>query len=113
MDARIYCRRILPIGLLYCGSLVCSNVVYLYLNISFIQMLKVFYFLSIGGNMLKILGGWPCCHTYHELVLEGRKTLDWSLHQHSHHNTQRRNGRVGGDQVFMAGFRFPVRESSL
>lgn len=46
MDARMYCRTILPIGLLYCGSLVCSNVVYLYLNISFIQMLKVLTLLS-------------------------------------------------------------------
>ena len=30
----------MPIGLLYSGSLVCSNVVYLYLSVAFIQMLK-------------------------------------------------------------------------
>lgn len=33
-------RTILPIGLLYSGSLVCSNLVYLYLSVAFIQMLK-------------------------------------------------------------------------
>ena len=40
MDRRLYIRTILPIGLLYSGSLVCSNVVYLYLSVPFIQMLK-------------------------------------------------------------------------
>ncbi|KAL6402256.1 hypothetical protein AUP68_14726 [Ilyonectria robusta] len=35
-----YLRTILPIGVLYSGSLVCSNVVYLYLSVAFIQMLK-------------------------------------------------------------------------
>lgn len=33
-------RTILPIGILYSGSLICSNVVYLYLSVAFIQMLK-------------------------------------------------------------------------
>jgi hypothetical protein len=41
MNRRMYARTMVPIGLLYSGSLVCSNIVYLYLNISFIQMLKV------------------------------------------------------------------------
>lgn len=41
MDGRTYVRMIIPIGILYSGSLVCSNIVYLYLNVSFIQMLKV------------------------------------------------------------------------
>ncbi|KAL0943689.1 DUF250 domain membrane protein [Colletotrichum truncatum] len=40
MTGRIYLRAIVPIGLLYSGSLVCSNLVYLYLSVSFIQMLK-------------------------------------------------------------------------
>ncbi|KAF7550848.1 hypothetical protein G7Z17_g5443 [Cylindrodendrum hubeiense] len=35
-----YLRTILPIGILYSGSLVFSNVVYLYLSVAFIQMLK-------------------------------------------------------------------------
>ena len=33
--------KIAPIGLLYSGSLVCSNMAYIYLNVGFIQMLKV------------------------------------------------------------------------
>lgn len=41
MTPRVYMRAIVPIGLLYSGSLVCSNVVYLYLNVSFVQMIKV------------------------------------------------------------------------
>jgi hypothetical protein len=33
-------RAVVPIGILYSGSLVCSNLVYLYLEVAFIQMLK-------------------------------------------------------------------------
>ncbi|KAH6611255.1 triose-phosphate transporter [Trichoderma cornu-damae] len=40
VTGRLYLRTILPIGLLYSGSLICSNVVYLYLSVSFIQILK-------------------------------------------------------------------------
>jgi drug/metabolite transporter (DMT)-like permease len=40
LTRRLYLRTILPIGLLYSGSLVCSNVVYVYLSVAFIQMLK-------------------------------------------------------------------------
>ncbi|KAK4645849.1 hypothetical protein QC761_205170 [Podospora bellae-mahoneyi] len=40
MTGRIYLRAIVPIGLLYSASLVCSNMVYLYLSVAFIQMLK-------------------------------------------------------------------------
>ncbi|KAG9250910.1 triose-phosphate transporter family-domain-containing protein [Emericellopsis atlantica] len=40
IDRRFFLRTILPIGILYSGSLVCSNVVYLYLSVPFIQMLK-------------------------------------------------------------------------
>lgn len=40
IDGRLYVRTILPIGILYSGSLVCSNAVYLYLSVPFIQMLK-------------------------------------------------------------------------
>ena len=41
MTGRVYLRAVMPIGLLYSGSLVCSNLVYLYLSVPFIQMLKV------------------------------------------------------------------------
>ncbi|KAJ0117748.1 triose-phosphate transporter [Diaporthe amygdali] len=40
MTGRTYMRAIMPIGLLYSGSLVCSNLTYLYLSVPFIQMLK-------------------------------------------------------------------------
>lgn len=40
LTRRLYLRTILPIGLLYSGSLVCSNLVYVYLSVAFIQMLK-------------------------------------------------------------------------
>ena len=41
MDATMFIRRILPIGLLFSGSLILSNTAYLYLSVSYIQMLKV------------------------------------------------------------------------
>ncbi|KAF5026710.1 hypothetical protein F66182_1199 [Fusarium sp. NRRL 66182] len=37
---RFYLTTILPIGIVSSGSLVCSNFVYLYLSVAFIQMLK-------------------------------------------------------------------------
>eukprot|EP00899_Mesostigma_viride_P013908 jgi/Mesvir1/22518/Mv18543-RA.1 len=39
-DAQRYCKQVLPIGALYAASLWMSNAVYIYLSISFIQMLK-------------------------------------------------------------------------
>jgi hypothetical protein len=41
MDMSTFVRRILPIGLLFSGSLILSNTAYLYLSVSYIQMLKV------------------------------------------------------------------------
>ncbi|GAA92392.1 integral membrane protein [Aspergillus luchuensis] len=52
MDGRTYIRMIIPIGILYSGSLVCSNIVYLYLNVSFIQMLKA------CGPIVTLLTSW-------------------------------------------------------
>ena len=40
MSGRLYLRAIVPIGLLYSASLVCSNLTYMYLSVAFIQMLK-------------------------------------------------------------------------
>jgi hypothetical protein len=40
MTGRIYLRAIVPIGVLFSASLVCSNQSYLYLSVAFIQMLK-------------------------------------------------------------------------
>lgn len=41
MNVRTYIRAIVPIGVLYSASLVCSNQAYLYLSVALIQMLKV------------------------------------------------------------------------
>ncbi|KAG0649005.1 putative sugar phosphate phosphate translocator [Hyphodiscus hymeniophilus] len=40
MTGKVYLRAIVPIGVLYSASLVCSNQTYLYLSVAFIQMLK-------------------------------------------------------------------------
>jgi hypothetical protein len=37
----MFIRSILPIGLLFSGSLILSNTAYLYLSVAYIQMLKV------------------------------------------------------------------------
>lgn len=41
MTRDMFVRSILPIGLLFSGSLILSNTAYLYLSVSYIQMLKV------------------------------------------------------------------------
>ncbi|CAJ2513237.1 Uu.00g013560.m01.CDS01 [Anthostomella pinea] len=40
MDAPTYMKAIVPIGVMFSLSLICGNVAYLYLSVSFIQMLK-------------------------------------------------------------------------
>ncbi|KAF2459668.1 DUF250 domain membrane protein [Lineolata rhizophorae] len=40
MTGRVYLRAIVPIGVLFSASLIFSNLTYLYLSVSFIQMLK-------------------------------------------------------------------------
>ncbi|KAH8883599.1 TPT-domain-containing protein [Thozetella sp. PMI_491] len=40
MDTATYCRAIVPIGIMFSVSLICGNLAYLYLSVSFIQMLK-------------------------------------------------------------------------
>jgi hypothetical protein len=41
MTGRVYLRAIVPIGCFFSLSLICGNKTYLYLNVAFIQMLKV------------------------------------------------------------------------
>jgi hypothetical protein len=41
MTGRVYLRAIVPIGVAFSLSLMCGNMTYLYLSVSFIQMLKV------------------------------------------------------------------------
>jgi len=52
MDKSTFVRRILPIGLLFSGSLILSNTAYLYLSVSYIQMLKVQPILVTCGQAL-------------------------------------------------------------
>lgn len=40
MTGHIYLRKIVPIGVMFSLSLICGNLTYLYLSVSFIQMLK-------------------------------------------------------------------------
>lgn len=42
MSRDVFVRAILPIGILFSGSLILSNKAYLYLSVSYIQMLKAF-----------------------------------------------------------------------
>ncbi|KAJ3570136.1 hypothetical protein NP233_g4593 [Leucocoprinus birnbaumii] len=42
MTKEMFTKSILPIGLLFSGSLILSNTAYLYLSVSYIQMLKAF-----------------------------------------------------------------------
>ncbi|KAK5999928.1 hypothetical protein QM012_005016 [Aureobasidium pullulans] len=52
MTKRTYMRAIVPIGLLFSLSLVCGNVTYLYLSVSFVQMLKA------AGPIAVLLATW-------------------------------------------------------
>lgn len=69
MTGRTYLRAVVPIGVFYSASLVCSNLVYLYLNVAFIQMLKaggpiavlvISYFWGVsrptGENVVNVVG---------------------------------------------------------
>ncbi|CZT04228.1 related to triose phosphate/3-phosphoglycerate/phosphate translocator [Rhynchosporium agropyri] len=42
MTGKVYLRAIVPIGVFFSLSLICGNLTYLYLSVSFIQMLKAF-----------------------------------------------------------------------
>ncbi|OBR11783.1 triose-phosphate transporter [Colletotrichum higginsianum IMI 349063] len=69
MTGRVYLRAVVPIGLLYSGSLVCSNLVYLYLSVSFIQMLKA------GAPVAVLFASWiwgvaePSMATFYNILL--------------------------------------------
>ena len=42
VDGRMFATRMLPVGFFMALTLVCGNTVYMYLSVSFIQMLKAF-----------------------------------------------------------------------
>jgi hypothetical protein len=62
MDGRTYLRAIVPIGLFFSLSLICSNQAYLYLSVAFIQMLKV----DLERACLNV-GYHASCPSYHDL----------------------------------------------
>lgn len=62
MTPQLYMRAIVPIGLFFSFSLICGNVAYLYLSVSFIQMLKVSNFPFELERNLTFTGSERCCH---------------------------------------------------
>ncbi|KAF2102071.1 TPT-domain-containing protein [Rhizodiscina lignyota] len=65
MTGRVYIRAIVPIGMFFSLSLICSNISYIYLSVSFIQMLKATtpvavlittWFLGLAPPSMKTLG---------------------------------------------------------
>ncbi|KAL4889770.1 triose-phosphate transporter family-domain-containing protein [Aspergillus ambiguus] len=52
MTPTFYTRSIAPIGVLYSGSLICSNIAFVYLDVSFSQMLKA------SGPVVSLLTAW-------------------------------------------------------
>ena len=55
MTKEMFTRSILPIGLLFSGSLILSNTAYLYLSVSYIQMLKVRVWMDLRAVFLLTL----------------------------------------------------------
>lgn len=55
VSREVYIRSILPIAMLFCGSLILSNKAYLYLSVSFIQMLKASASPSLEVSQLTLL----------------------------------------------------------
>jgi hypothetical protein len=52
MNVRLYITAIIPVGMCFSLSLILSNVVYLYLSMSFIQMLKASKFHCLSQKLL-------------------------------------------------------------
>ncbi len=53
MTKDMFVKSILPIGLLFSGSLILSNTAYLYLSVSYIQMLKVSHIFPAPVKVLR------------------------------------------------------------
>lgn len=68
MTKEMFIRSILPIGVLFSGSLILSNTAYLYLSVAYIQMLKVINMLfTTSRSILTIVGIHPCRNPSHIL----------------------------------------------
>jgi hypothetical protein len=79
-------RSILPIGLLFSGSLILSNTAYLYLSVAYIQMLKAYtFFLPPRLSVLNIrLGIQPRCHPPYLVVLPDTRAQPQTGHHRLH-----------------------------
>jgi hypothetical protein len=64
-----HCRTIVPIGGLYAGTLWLSNAAYLFLSVSFIQMLKVRFWNYTCATMLCTYRRWQWACPANQLVL--------------------------------------------
>ena len=62
MTKEMFIRSILPIGLLFSGSLILSNTAYLYLSVAYIQMLKVRKLFVIFAALTRPTGIYTCCY---------------------------------------------------
>lgn len=72
MTGRVYLRAIVPIGFAFSLSLMCGNMTYLYLSVSFIQMLKVCAILPcVPTHALTFLGYHARCSPPHQLGSQG------------------------------------------
>ncbi len=119
MTGKVYLRAILPIGVLYSLSLVCSNLTYLYLSVAFIQMLKVCVGCSSQSYASKLVTNLEhqlltplgcctrCCSCYRVCV--------WSGRAESRHLCQclcyccgSRIGIIRRDRILSCGFLIPA-----
>lgn len=74
MDIETYKRAILPIVILFSLSLIGGNLAYLYLSVSFIQMLKVWLLLGLMNPRLIGLGVHRSCDPFGQLGIQNRAT---------------------------------------
>lgn len=109
MMPMLYYRAVVPIGVLYSLSLVCSNLPYLYLSVAFIQMLKVGFSLipqdrhilrlPIPLTLLFPSGYRPCRGTPRLMVPQTRQTKRHGLSQYALHRLRHRHRLRGRNQV--------------
>ena len=66
MDVNMFAKSILPIGIFFSGTLILSNTAFLFLSVSFIQMLKVNpLFLRLHLVVYSIKGVLTSCNSSH------------------------------------------------
>lgn len=100
MTGQKYMRAVVPIGVVYSGSLVCSNLPYLYLSVPFIQMLKVrqrsysrFPHPMMLTNAVNIVG--RPRHSPPDILALGRRQAHTHRCPEDPHHSPRRYDRLG------------------